>query len=150
MVTPIVVGIDFSPASRTALDAAARLAQDLGSRLVLTHASHAPRLGWSASGEHLDAIHEVLSESEMDDVVELATQWAAPLRAQGMDVETVNEGADPAELLLRTADQRGAGLVVVGHHGWGAIRRFLLGSVAKGLLDRATLPVLVVPHRKDD
>ena len=36
-------------------------------------------------------------------------------------------------------------LLVVGSHGWGAMKRTLFGSVSAGVLHRAACPVLVVP-----
>ena len=148
MANPIAVGIDFSPASRQAVEVAARLARDGGRPLVLVHATHAPTLGWAASQEHLDAIQEVLAELEMDNVVQLSERWANPLRAQGIDVETVHAEGRPSTVLTQVAKERDAFLVVVGHHGWGAVKRFFLGSVAKEVLDDSPVPVLVVPQRR--
>lgn len=146
MTAPIVVGIDFSPASRRTVQEATRLALLEKAPLILVHASSAPHLGWAASEEHLDAIQQVLAEAQMSDVVELSNEWARPLRQQGLEVETVNEEGRPADLMRQVARERGASLIVVGHHGWGALKRLLLGSVAKELLDPCPVPVLVVPE----
>ncbi len=146
MSQPIVVGIDFSPASRRALEAAARLAHDLEASLILVHAHNAPQLGWAASEEHLDAVQKVLAELQVNDVMQLSNDWARSLREEGLQVEVVHEEAHPATLLVDTATKKQAALIVVGHHGWGAIKRFILGSIAKSLLERSHVPVLVVPE----
>jgi hypothetical protein len=39
-----------------------------------------------------------------------------------------------------------ADLIVVGSHGHGAVRRFLLGSVADRVFKSSACPVMVVPH----
>ena len=49
--------------------------------------------------------------------------------------------------IVRRAEERGADLLVVGSHGRGAIRRFLLGSVAERVLREAGCPVMIVPDR---
>lgn len=148
MTAPIVVGTDFSPASRRAVEEAARLANLHDAPLVLVHAASAPSRGWAASEEHLDAVRQVLAEADMDDVVELSNEWARPLREQGLDVDTVHAEQKPAALIAHVARDRGASLVVVGHHGWGGLKRLLLGSVAKELLDTCPAPVVVVPPER--
>jgi len=58
----------------------------------------------------------------------------------------IREG-DPAEEILRLAEDRRAELVVVGSRGLGAITGALLGSVSKAVVKGADRPVLVVKER---
>jgi nucleotide-binding universal stress UspA family protein len=51
---------------------------------------------------------------------------------------------DPAEEILRLADENGADLIVVGARGLGTVKRLLLGSVSERVLRDARCPVLVV------
>lgn len=149
MNAPIVVGVDFSPASRRAVEEAARRAREQGAPLVLVHATKTPNVLWAGSEDRLDPVQRILAEAKMDDVVELSNEWARPLREEGLEVDTVSEEADPAQLVRRVAAERGADVVVVGHHGWGAIKRMFLGSVAKSLLDDCPVPVVVVPETQE-
>ncbi|HTO89116.1 MAG TPA: universal stress protein [Thermoanaerobaculia bacterium] len=55
--------------------------------------------------------------------------------------------APVATVVLRAAEARRAGLVVVGSTGRGAVGRALLGSVARRIIHVARLPVVVVPAR---
>lgn len=50
---------------------------------------------------------------------------------------------DPAEELIRTAEEWKANLIVVGSHGWGRIGRFFLGSVSAKIAEKATNSVRV-------
>ncbi|MEW6731644.1 MAG: phosphoglycerate kinase [Acidobacteriota bacterium] len=50
---------------------------------------------------------------------------------------------DPAEQILKYADDFGADLIVMGSHGKTSILRFLMGSVSRKVLDCAHCPVLV-------
>jgi nucleotide-binding universal stress UspA family protein len=53
-------------------------------------------------------------------------------------------------VLLETAREYGASLIVVGSHGEGAVAAAFLGSTALKLLHHSKWPVLVVPrHDKD-
>jgi len=58
----------------------------------------------------------------------------------------VSEG-DPREEIVRTAEEWGADLVVVGARGLGTVKGFFLGSVSLAVGRYATCPVLVVKGR---
>ena len=63
--------------------------------------------------------------------------------AQAGEVCTVVVG-EPAEALLRAAEQYGADVLVMGTHGRYGLNRWFGGSVAETVARRADLPVLVV------
>jgi len=67
---------------------------------------------------------------------------AAPLREQGRDVDTLVAFGNPAEQILALA--AAADLVVMGSHGHGGVRRFVLGSVADQVARHAPVPVMIV------
>ena len=56
----------------------------------------------------------------------------------------MSEGS-PLHALLAHVKDSGADFVVIGSHGPGVIASLLLGSVAEGLVRKATVPTLVVP-----
>jgi nucleotide-binding universal stress UspA family protein len=51
---------------------------------------------------------------------------------------------DPAEMILRYAQESGCDQIVVGARGLGPVGGFLLGSVASKVMQNSTLPVLLV------
>ncbi|WP_136419072.1 universal stress protein [Herbaspirillum sp. ST 5-3] len=51
---------------------------------------------------------------------------------------------DPAEQIVRTADEKAIDLVLLGHRGNALFERWLLGSVAKAVIAHAKCTVLVV------
>jgi len=75
---------------------------------------------------------------------------AEKLTAVGVKAEKVVAEGRPVEVLLDTAKEHGAALIVVGSHGEGAVSAAFLGSTALKLLHHSKLAVLVVPrHDKD-
>ena len=50
----------------------------------------------------------------------------------------------PREVILDEAERWGADLIVVGSHGYGAFRRFFLGSISMTVAMNATCSVLIV------
>ncbi len=73
----------------------------------------------------------------------------AAVRNQIKSVDIVE--AYPAETILLTAKQLGVDLIVMGTHEKGMLHTFL-GSVAKNVLNRSRIPMLIVPlpEREDD
>ncbi|MBV8160425.1 MAG: universal stress protein [Acidimicrobiia bacterium] len=65
-------------------------------------------------------------------------------RALGGAVERRVEIGDPAAEISRVAEDEGVGVIVVGSHGSGFVKRVLLGSVSQHLLHHAPCPVLIV------
>ena len=51
---------------------------------------------------------------------------------------------DPRDMILQTAKEIHADLIVIGTHGRRGISRFLLGSVAEAIVRSAPCPVLTV------
>ncbi len=142
----IVAAIDFSEPSERALDAAIELALDLRAQLILVHAfTSPPRVPGMTETSAKDAITQVKLTMEMGEAVALSTEWAQKARSRGLEVETVAHEGDPVKLILDTAKENAASLIVVGRHGWGGVKRFFLGSVAQGIVKQSSTPILVVP-----
>jgi len=99
-----------------------------------------------------DEIHrrEIRRRHEAELVFDITN---APLAQQGLDVrqQLMVEG-DPADEILRFADEIGADLIVMGSHGRTGVMRVLMGSVSRKVLDQAKCPVLIVriPGRRMD
>jgi nucleotide-binding universal stress UspA family protein len=62
------------------------------------------------------------------------------------DVQTVALVGMPAVMLMATADQWDADVIVIGSHGRSAIGRFVLGSVSKQIATTSSRSVLVARH----
>lgn len=80
-----------------------------------------------------------------DDAEEVLAESVAGWEEQYPDVSVRRAVTPekPVQALLREAEN--AGLVVVGSHGRGRIRRTVLGSVSHAVVNRAPCPVAVLP-----
>lgn len=134
----IVVATDFSAASGHAVRAAAGLAQDFGASLVVTHVVEPGGLltHWRA---HVD----VVDEARLADARERLGTVAAETGALAGG-ETVVRLGSIAESIASIAEEREAGLIVVGLTGQTTSPR-RPGSIAYRVLCLAKAPVLVVP-----
>ena len=132
----IVVGYDGSEESRMALAVAAERAGPKGTVIPL-HVTSTPS-SWLGSPYYdreveagYNAAQAVLAE--IDDI-DTGTATVEPELIEG----------DPAEALLRVAQNRDAREIVVGSRGRGRFRS-ILGSVSHELLERSDRPVVIVP-----
>jgi nucleotide-binding universal stress UspA family protein len=133
-----VVGVDASPSARSALSVAAGLARSLGGSLVLMHAlvpTSPPTCG-SACG----ALR--IYRAELRDAEALLCE-AANMASDVVNATELRFG-DPAEAICQLANDVRAELIVVGSRGLGRLNRLLLGSVSRGVVERAPCSVLVV------
>jgi nucleotide-binding universal stress UspA family protein len=51
---------------------------------------------------------------------------------------------DPPDVIMQYGKELGCDLIVVGPRGLGAVKRILLGSVASEVIERTTIPVLLI------
>ena len=143
----IVVALDFSDSTADALDAALALAATGAyTRLHLLHVvpSAMPPL-WTDEPSALDlrTVEQAWSDAALAQLSKLAAgQQLDPAR-----VTTAVEVGAPANEIVRYAEQHSADVIVLGSHGHGMVRRFLLGSVADKIVRQAPCAVLVVAHR---
>jgi nucleotide-binding universal stress UspA family protein len=129
----IVVGTDFSPGARDALDGAMRWAEGLGARIALVHAfEEAP--GARAEGDPTPNL-----------LAQLAQEIALSRRnGPGVHVEPVVRRGRPWEKILNVATQYGAELIVVGSTGQnGETIGLPLGSVVSRVVALSTRSVVV-------
>jgi nucleotide-binding universal stress UspA family protein len=139
----IVCGVDFSGASRRALDYALSLAQEAAGRLVLAHVIENADVAYLPSvalrfdaAEYVKALEADALERLAALIPDSARVWCAPELAIGC-------GKAYAEL-LRIARERGAELLVLGTQGRGALDAMLFGSTAAHAVRDAACPVLTV------
>lgn len=142
MAVSVVVGVDYSPPSKKALDAAVVLAQGLHANLVLVYAS--TPLPRGARPARLDALSQVTAEIDAHELEQLATTWAKQA-AKKVTLDVVTRAGPASEVILEEAADRKAAYIVVGSHGRTGLQRVVMGSVASAVVRGSKIPVLVVP-----
>lgn len=135
MLPPVVAGVDGSAQSLAAVEWAAREAALRGRALRLVHAWNGQPRFSEAEEEH--AVQRYLGRRVL-------RQAEDRVRAGCPTVRLTDEQAEgPAvPALLRAAEQ--AELLVLGSRGLSGFTGFLVGSVALGVVARATRPVVLV------
>ena len=141
---PVIVGVDGSEASESAIDFAFAAAQTRDVPLLAVHAWDSSPVQGFRRTFHLHVDHD---EADADQLAELTTALAdRSTRYPGVTVQPVVSRGRPQAVLLDYAAQQAASLLVVGAKGVGNVVEQALGSTSRGLLAHADIPVAVVRH----
>jgi nucleotide-binding universal stress UspA family protein len=138
---PIMLASDGSPASAEAKREAMELAHTLGAPLLAVSVEHVsiPSYGYYGYAD----IYTELRKSERDHATALLEEIAADAESRGIECETLVLEGQIVDELCRVAAERHVAMIVLGAHGWGALRRLVFGSVSAGVLQAAPCPVLI-------
>jgi nucleotide-binding universal stress UspA family protein len=139
----IVVGVDGSETSTRAAVIATEIARARQAKLLLVTVVRPPEGWWGIGGA--PPTPEALSAALVEGQQQVIRETEEQLPLDGMDYETVEELGDPTSRLIAVAEEREAGLIVIGKRGAGLAERVMLGSVADRLCHHSPVPVMVVP-----
>ncbi len=136
MISRVLVGIDFSPASRQALEQAAQWAGRLRVPLIAVHVvEHPNQVLFQVYAPMADPTWFHKSEPNAKELLE---QWLSPFPGSRCLIRSGNA----AKLLVAEADADT--LIVIGSVGHGALDALLFGSTADRVIRSAKGDVLVV------
>ena len=116
-VSRILLPMDFSASCLVMLPYAQALTAKCGAELILLHVETANELGQAGTDQLRD-----------------------------FDVRRVLYDGDPADAILEFAKSERIDLIAMPTHGYGTLRRFLIGSVTAKVLHDVTCPVLTGVH----
>ena len=138
----ILVPTDFSDEARRSAELVLDLiAERAKGELILLHAYHVP-VEYSAYGalptswSFFDQVPRT-AKTELD-------KWASHLSSSGWKVTTQIAEGTPASVIVRLAKELDVDLVAMGTHGRSGLKAFMLGSVARRVVQHAPCPVLTV------
>ncbi len=141
----IIVPLDGSDFSFRAAKYAINLAKVTGGEIICVHSViELPYTEYMGVGT-------LTVSSYMNEIKKQTEQWASQVRAMADAKGGVKTTADTifnitsvAESIISYADEQRADLIVMGTRGRAGLKRLVLGSVASGVVEHATCPVLVV------
>lgn len=148
---PILVPVDFSSHSETALVSAAELADKLDSDLVILHVVHdlneAPGY-YSVKGrdKQLRRMEDVAAEM-LEEFFHKMQKKHAGLSALEHATTMLVVGL-PVNRILESAKKIRARMIVMGSQGRTGLARAMLGSKAEQVVRLASVPVMIVKEEK--
>lgn len=142
----LLAATDLSAPSRHAALRAAMLARETGARLELLHVLESSALNelQRLFGEGGEAMQDRLRTQAREALAQLAVDVGEP---QGVSAgQHLVEGA-VLDSIIGQADILDASLLILGAHGAGFMRHWLLGANAERLLRKTLRPILAVKQR---
>ena len=133
----ILVAVEHSPADRTILTHVTALAKLTGAELLLVHVAD----GFAA--RNFDRLKLRESEEMKADRAYLEG-LKAELTAQGLPVNTHLALGDPAQELIRAADEGGVDLIAMSTHGHRFLSDVIHGATADRVRHLVKIPVLLL------
>lgn len=137
MYTKILVALENSRTDEAILVHIEALAKLAGSRLLLVHVAD----GWVA--RHLDRLNLAESEEMRVDRAYLESVRER-FAALGIEADTVLLNGEPADEIVRLAEERGVDLIAMSTHGHRFLADLVLGSTANKVRHVVRVPVLLV------
>ncbi|NKE73638.1 universal stress protein [Candidatus Manganitrophus noduliformans] len=142
----ILMATDFSNYSKEALDHAVYLAKNVKAELYLFHVFEQPVYNPAASsriGAGSIAVLEWINNVREKERGRLMT-LAKEVGRKGIKVHPILKEGIPFYEILKSAEETSADLIVLGTQGRTGLDRFMMGSVAERVAQKAPCPVYVV------
>lgn len=143
----ILCPIDFSDASRHALEHAIAIARWYNAGIVGLHVFNPVEFGSVVIGAPTSVGEDVTFGANIAQMQEEVLACLEPARAAGVKTAGRVESGPAADAILDDARVLPADIIVMGTHGASGFEHLVLGSVTEKVLRKAVCPVLTVPPR---
>ena len=148
---PILVPVDFSANSESALLCAAELAEKLGSELIVLHVVHDPGDApgyYSVKGRNKQM-------RRMEDVAaDMLNDFIQALRKKHPGQKAIHHATTmlvsglPVNRILESAEKVQARMIIMGSQGRTGLAHAMLGSKSEQVVRLASVPVMIVKQQK--
>ena len=131
----IGVAVEHSPGDAEVISAALTLARSHNARITLLHVVDTP--GTMVYGEQVASRHSQEDKKYLEEL-------AQPIENQGIKVDVVIRYGNPIEEIVRTTQELGFDLLVMGAHGHHGVEDIVYGQTVTSVRHAIDTPVLIV------
>lgn len=147
----ILCPIDFSELSDLALRYAAAGARQFHAGLTVFHAAHLELPRYFTRGVSDQISKEI--DSAQQGILDHMTRHVESVlgsTAEKLPLKYKIAQSHPVDAILEAAEADKADLIVLGTHGFGGVKKLLMGSVAQGILQSSKVPLFTVRQKEHD
>lgn len=145
----VLVPVDFSQTSATALEFAMRMKEELGVEVVLQNSYEVPS-GYHLTGKTFGEFREIMRQNALTD----SREFLKKLNFTEKDVSIVlsfDDEDDPGERAHEAAREQKADMIIIASRGRTEIASIMLGSVAEKMTKYdSEIPLLIVKNKKEN
>lgn len=146
----VIVPLDGSALSETAVQPAFEIAHGAGADIVFTETVRLPFFGVGVAGIEYgggDYAGDFGIATQQEEVAEYLNGFVAEAEATGLKARISVRTGNPSQQIVEEASEAEDSIVVMGSHGAGGLKRWVVGSVADKVVRSARRPVLVIPPK---
>ncbi len=144
-INTILCPVDFSDASRKAVQYAKEFAAGMGASVHLLNVVEPRPMAVDITLNYVP-LEEDLEKAAIEDLKLILQE----LTQAGLKAECSIEFGNPSDVILEKADELDVNLVIMGSHGKKGLSRFIMGSVAETVVRKANCPVLIVKSEEKE
>lgn len=151
----VLIALDYSPSAQKIAEMGYRLAKTMNARTILLHViahttyysspGFSPILGF-------DSFSKLVETDTADELRELAKNYVDKLKEHlgGEMIDTAVRNGDFGEIILETATELNADIIVLGTHSRRGLDKILMGSVAEKVLHNSSIPLFIIPTKSTE
>jgi len=146
----VIVPLDGSSLSETAIEPATEIAKASNAEIVFTDVLRLPFFGVGVAGIEYgggDYAGDFGIDAQKVEVTEYLNGFVLEAKAAGLNATASVRTGSPSQQIVDEAAEAENSIVVMGSHGFGGLKRWVVGSVADKVIRSARRPVLVIPPK---
>jgi nucleotide-binding universal stress UspA family protein len=141
----VLIALDYDQTAQKVANVGYSIAKDMNAEVILLHVISNPVLYYSS--------YMAMAPSQINSVTELkevAQNFIDKTKHNLGDktIQTIIKEGDTAESILESAKKLKADIIVMGTHSRKWLENILMGSVAENVLKHTTLPLFIIPTKK--
>ena len=153
----VLIALDYNPTAQKVAEVGFSMSKSMNAEVILLHiitdpvfyatSGYSPIMGFSG---YID-----VSPLQLDNIQGLkkaSLEFLDKSRQHLGDksIQTLVKEGDFADTILQTAKEKHSDIIVVGSHSRKWLEKILMGSVTEKVLHNSSIPVLIVPTKKQD
>ena len=143
----VMIALDYDETSQKVAETGFSLAKEMNSETVLLHVISESPVYYSSYMYMRELKVDIFSDLKKS-TQEFLDKTKKHLGDES--IKTVLKEGFIADTILKTANELNADIIVMGSHSRKWLETIILGSAAKEVLNRTTIPLFIVPTRKQE
>jgi nucleotide-binding universal stress UspA family protein len=156
-VSKVLISLDYNPTAQKVAEVGFSMAKSMKAEVILLHvitdpvfyasAEYSPIMGFSG---YVDV--SPLQLNSVQELKEASLQYLDKSKQHLGDktIQTIVKEGDFADSILETAKELHADIIVVGSHSRKWLENIVMGSVTEKILHHTSIPLLIVPTKKNN
>lgn len=149
----VLIALDYDPTSKKVAEAGFAMAKAMGAEVTLLHVM-VNSMMYTTAYDNMGVWQiDTIETFEALKILETGSRnflKKAKKHLGDPTIQTILKEGDFAQMILQTADEIKADCIVMGSHSQKWLENILMGSVTEEVLRKTSIPMFIVPTKKQD